>query len=58
MKTSKTTNVPRSKLPLTAIREGFRDLREGRNESHEKTARWPRSWGKETRAAPRHDLLP
>lgn len=38
--------VTRARTTLAAIRKGSRDLREGRIVSHEKTARWLRSWGK------------
>ena len=46
MKTLEITNLTRAKTTLAAIRKGNRDLREGRTLSHEKPARWLRSWGK------------
>ena len=37
---------------LAAIREGKKDVREGRVVSHDKTARWLRSWGKKRELQP------
>lgn len=37
---------------LATIRKGKKDLREGRIVSHEKTARWLRSWGKKPELPP------
>ena len=35
-----------ARTKLAAIRKGKKDMRAGRVVSHEKTARWLRSWGK------------
>jgi predicted transcriptional regulator len=37
---------------LATIRKGMKDVREGRIASHEKTARWLRSWGKNRELPP------
>lgn len=37
---------------LTVIRKGLKDLQAGRTVSHEKTARWLRSWGKKRELPP------
>jgi RHH-type rel operon transcriptional repressor/antitoxin RelB len=37
---------------LAVIRKGVKDLQAGRTVSHEKTARWLRSWGKKRELPP------
>ncbi|HEX4642681.1 MAG TPA: CopG family ribbon-helix-helix protein [Candidatus Acidoferrales bacterium] len=37
---------------LATIRKGIKDVREGRVLSHEKAARWLRSWGKKRELPP------
>jgi predicted transcriptional regulator len=43
-------NRPRTKL--AAIRKGKKDVQVGRIVSHEKMARWLRSWGKKRELSP------
>jgi len=44
--------IRRDNLAAATIRKGMSDVQAGRVVSHEKTARWLRSWGKERELPP------
>jgi predicted transcriptional regulator len=52
--TVRVSTAPKNRLDkrAAAIRTGKEDVREGRIMSHEKAARWLRSWGKKRELPP------